>query len=147
MSIMGHQEAIQSMYFYVADYKELRIKTRLCEYLKEEYSADVDESRIVLLPSGNATYDLVCHCLFDSDDVILTNAPTYSRNFVNVSERAQCLLAPVNVRVVSLFIKHHYSLICPTLASILPILRKFMRNELIRYYSFLLCHASLREKT
>lgn len=55
---------------------------------------------IVLLPSGNATYDMVCHCLFESDDVLLTNTPTYARNIINVSTRAQCELASVNVSVL-----------------------------------------------
>ncbi|CAI4224826.1 unnamed protein product [Auanema sp. JU1783] len=72
------------------------VKETILGYLKKFMrGTHVQKRDLTLVGSGNTCYDLICHCLYESEDVILTNTPSYARLFLDCSERAGCRVEAV----------------------------------------------------
>uniref|UniRef100_A0A8R1HKF0 Aminotran_1_2 domain-containing protein n=1 Tax=Caenorhabditis japonica TaxID=281687 RepID=A0A8R1HKF0_CAEJA len=64
----------------------------LVTYFKEFMGAKVSAEELVLTASTRTGYDVVSYCLFEADDILLTNGPVYTGTISNVNERAQCVV-------------------------------------------------------
>ncbi|CAI2353858.1 unnamed protein product [Caenorhabditis sp. 36 PRJEB53466] len=62
----------------------------LVKYFKEFMGARVSKEELVLTASTRTGYDVVSYCLFEQDDILLTNGPVYTGTISNVHERSQC---------------------------------------------------------
>uniref|UniRef100_A0A1I7XFM0 Aminotran_1_2 domain-containing protein n=1 Tax=Heterorhabditis bacteriophora TaxID=37862 RepID=A0A1I7XFM0_HETBA len=80
-------------------------KAALRCYIEKFMNASVNEAEMVILPSINAAYDMISHCLFESEgkirfsDVIMTSTPTYARLITCCMERAQCKVVGVELNL------------------------------------------------
>ena len=78
-----------------------RTKEAVAAYLSKWNNASVSPSNIVLVPSGNAAYDLICHCVFEENDILLAPAPTYSKTVNNCADRAEVHIETVELDLIS----------------------------------------------
>ncbi|EGT39405.1 hypothetical protein CAEBREN_28805, partial [Caenorhabditis brenneri] len=62
----------------------------LIKYFKEFMGARVTIDELALTPSTRTGYDVTSYCLFEQDDILLTNGPIYTGTISNVQEKAQC---------------------------------------------------------
>ncbi|CCA65609.1 Aminotransferase class I/classII large domain-containing protein [Caenorhabditis elegans] len=62
----------------------------LVKYFKEFMGAGVTIDELVLTASTRTGYDVTSYCLFEQDDILLTNGPIYTGTISNVQEKAQC---------------------------------------------------------
>uniref|UniRef100_A0A1I7T5F4 Aminotran_1_2 domain-containing protein n=1 Tax=Caenorhabditis tropicalis TaxID=1561998 RepID=A0A1I7T5F4_9PELO len=62
----------------------------LVKYFKEFMGARVTIDELALTPSTRTGYDVTSYCLFEQDDILLTNGPAYAGTISNVQEKAQC---------------------------------------------------------
>ncbi|KAF1751543.1 hypothetical protein GCK72_018097 [Caenorhabditis remanei] len=67
----------------------------LVKYFKEFMGARVTVDELALTPSTRTGYDVTSYCLFEQDDILLTNGPVYAGTVSNVQEKAQCQVACV----------------------------------------------------
>ncbi|VDM58847.1 unnamed protein product [Angiostrongylus costaricensis] len=78
----------------------LTTKRVMLEYLSEFMSAKVEENELVILPSTISAYDMLCHCMCEEDDIVLTGAATYAASVRNVGARAHCRIRTVEGEIV-----------------------------------------------
>ncbi|PIC26543.1 hypothetical protein B9Z55_019089 [Caenorhabditis nigoni] len=67
----------------------------LVKYFREFMGARVTIDELALTPSTRTGYDVTSYCLFEADDILLTNGPAYAGTISNVQEKAQCVVACV----------------------------------------------------